>query len=303
MKKRGRTPEAKLQNPALPANFLPWIHQNRCNYPTLTFTRHSTFHDREHSTRLLASLLPINCPRHHTRRVFHRTFSDLFARNSFRRISSRLRVTIRLHLPAHEAATILSNISLSEPLASFLIREQVLSNFPIDYLFHHLFRSQQEKNHINPAPSPSKHTSTAQVTMAAAGLLARQLKEMQKGKDLQGISCGLINDNVFEWEVMLMINDDCKYYGGKCSPRSPRGTSLTVTPQEVTSSANCPSQSPTLSCRQASPSRTPSHSTQTSTRILVSCVSRFFTHPWKTNTAMRALPRGGVRCRRRRRYC
>jgi ubiquitin-conjugating enzyme E2 G1 len=54
--------------------------------------------------------------------------------------------------------------------------------------------------------------------MAAAGLLARQLKEMQKGKDLQGISCGLVNDNVFEWEVMLMINDDCKYYGGEYSP-------------------------------------------------------------------------------------
>jgi hypothetical protein len=46
-----------------------------------TVTRHSTFHDRKASTRLLASLLPINCPRHHTGRGFHRTFSDLFARN------------------------------------------------------------------------------------------------------------------------------------------------------------------------------------------------------------------------------
>lgn len=58
------------------------------------------------------------------------------------------------------------------------------------------------------------------VTMASAGaaaasLLKRQLKEMQSGKDLPGISCGLVNDsNIFEWEVMLMINDDCKYYGG-----------------------------------------------------------------------------------------
>ncbi|EPE31441.1 UBC-like protein [Glarea lozoyensis ATCC 20868] len=49
---------------------------------------------------------------------------------------------------------------------------------------------------------------------ATAGLLARQFKEIQKARDLPGISCGLVKDNVFEWEVMLMINDDCKYYGG-----------------------------------------------------------------------------------------
>lgn len=49
----------------------------------------------------------------------------------------------------------------------------------------------------------------------AASLLKRQLKEMQTGKDMPGISCGLVNDNnIFEWEVMLMISDDCKYYGG-----------------------------------------------------------------------------------------
>ena len=50
---------------------------------------------------------------------------------------------------------------------------------------------------------------------AASGLLARQLKLMQSDKDIPGISCGLIGNNVFEWEVMLMISDDCKYYGGK----------------------------------------------------------------------------------------
>ena len=49
---------------------------------------------------------------------------------------------------------------------------------------------------------------------AAAGLLGRQLKEMQSDKDIPGISCGLVDDNVFEWEVMLMISDECKYYGG-----------------------------------------------------------------------------------------
>lgn len=50
---------------------------------------------------------------------------------------------------------------------------------------------------------------------AAASLLARQLKQMQTAKDLPGISCGLVkDDNIFEWEVMLMISDECKYYGG-----------------------------------------------------------------------------------------
>ncbi len=50
-------------------------------------------------------------------------------------------------------------------------------------------------------------------------LLKRQLKDIQTSKDLQGVSCGLVNDsNLFEWEVMLMINDDCKYYGGMTSP-------------------------------------------------------------------------------------
>ncbi|KAF2757796.1 ubiquitin-conjugating enzyme E2 15 [Pseudovirgaria hyperparasitica] len=49
---------------------------------------------------------------------------------------------------------------------------------------------------------------------ATAGLLARQLKQMQTDKDIPGISCGLVDSNVFEWEVMLMISDECKFYGG-----------------------------------------------------------------------------------------
>ena len=52
-------------------------------------------------------------------------------------------------------------------------------------------------------------------TSAAAGLLGRQLKQMQTDKDIPGISCGLHENNIFEWEVMLMISDDCNYYGGK----------------------------------------------------------------------------------------
>ncbi|KAL8824529.1 MAG: hypothetical protein Q9191_004991 [Dirinaria sp. TL-2023a] len=51
-------------------------------------------------------------------------------------------------------------------------------------------------------------------TSAAAGLLGRQLKQMQTDKDIPGISCGLVDNNVMEWEVMLMISDDCRFYGG-----------------------------------------------------------------------------------------
>lgn len=58
-------------------------------------------------------------------------------------------------------------------------------------------------------------SSTSSLAAAAAALLGRQLKQMQSDKDIPGISCGLVNDsNMFEWEVMLMISDDCKYYGG-----------------------------------------------------------------------------------------
>lgn len=49
---------------------------------------------------------------------------------------------------------------------------------------------------------------------AASGLLSRQLKQMQRDKDIPGISCGLVGNNIFEWEVMLMISDDCRFYGG-----------------------------------------------------------------------------------------
>lgn len=51
-------------------------------------------------------------------------------------------------------------------------------------------------------------------TSSAAVLLGRQLKQMQSDKDIPGISCGLVDDNIFEWTVILLINDDCKYYGG-----------------------------------------------------------------------------------------
>ena len=56
--------------------------------------------------------------------------------------------------------------------------------------------------------------SRIMATSAAAGLLGRQLKQMQSDKDIPGISCGLVDNNVMEWEVMLMIDDDCRFYGG-----------------------------------------------------------------------------------------
>ncbi|KAI0399524.1 ubiquitin conjugating enzyme-like protein [Xylaria palmicola] len=58
--------------------------------------------------------------------------------------------------------------------------------------------------------------STSSPSASAAGsLLRRQLKGINTANDMSGFSVGLVrDDNVFEWEVSLMINDDCKYYGG-----------------------------------------------------------------------------------------
>ncbi|KAI9863792.1 MAG: Ubiquitin-conjugating enzyme E2 15 [Vezdaea acicularis] len=49
---------------------------------------------------------------------------------------------------------------------------------------------------------------------ASAGLLQRQLKQMQTDMFIPGVSCGLTGDSVYEWEIMLMISDECKDYGG-----------------------------------------------------------------------------------------
>lgn len=52
------------------------------------------------------------------------------------------------------------------------------------------------------------------MSAGSAALLARQLKSMQNDKTLN-ISAGLVDNNIYEWEVMLMIADDsCKLYGG-----------------------------------------------------------------------------------------
>ena len=39
---------------------------------------------------------------------------------------------------------------------------------------------------------------------------------MQTDKDIPGISCGLEDDSVFEWEIMLMLDEEQdSLYGGE----------------------------------------------------------------------------------------
>ncbi|QDS67916.1 hypothetical protein FKW77_008522 [Venturia effusa] len=57
-------------------------------------------------------------------------------------------------------------------------------------------------------------SNAQQQKTGAAMLLAKQLKLMQTTDHIPGISVGLVDDgDVFEWEVMLMISDECKFYG------------------------------------------------------------------------------------------
>jgi len=72
--------------------------------------------------------------------------------------------------------------------------------------------------------------SSSGQSAGAARLLQNQLREIQKADDLPGISVGLVNDsNIFEWEVVLMINDETKYYGGMCcSPCMSFGKTPTI---------------------------------------------------------------------------
>ncbi|KAK4987740.1 Ubiquitin-conjugating enzyme E2 15 [Elasticomyces elasticus] len=56
-------------------------------------------------------------------------------------------------------------------------------------------------------------STTTPSKSSAAILLGKQLRQMQKDKDIPGISCGLVENNVFEWEVMLMLADEMEGYG------------------------------------------------------------------------------------------
>ena len=48
----------------------------------------------------------------------------------------------------------------------------------------------------------------------AGRMLSKQLQQIQSDKDIPGISCGLVDSNIFEWEVMIMLSDDVSLYGG-----------------------------------------------------------------------------------------
>lgn len=140
---------------------------------------------------------------------------------------------------------------------------------------------------------------------AAAGLLRRQFKEMQNTRDLPGISCGLVNDNVFEWEVMLMISDDCKYYGGKSArllTSLPKQCANCFTSQEATFVVYYPSHQPTLSSHPLSNSKNRSPSTQIYTQTDSSAYPSS-THPKMTNTATNPPRRDGPPCRLPRPSC
>ena len=72
--------------------------------------------------------------------------------------------------------------------------------------------------------SPSGRGIGSPSTSSAALLLGRQFKQMQTDKDIPGISCGLVGNSVFEWEVMLMLSDeqDSLYGGANCQPSGTR---------------------------------------------------------------------------------
>lgn len=70
------------------------------------------------------------------------------------------------------------------------------------------------------ASAAERNTGSPSGLSSAAIILGRQLKQMQSDKDIPGISCGLVDDNVFEWEVMLMLSDEQdSLYGGELENR------------------------------------------------------------------------------------
>ena len=55
----------------------------------------------------------------------------------------------------------------------------------------------------------------------AAKMLARQLNHMQN-KGIPGISCGLADDDdIFEWDIMIMIDDESHLYSDTSSTLPP----------------------------------------------------------------------------------
>lgn len=59
-------------------------------------------------------------------------------------------------------------------------------------------------------------TSSPGGSSSAAILLGKQFKQMQTDKDIPGISVGLVGESVFDWEVMLMLDEEQdSLYGGE----------------------------------------------------------------------------------------
>lgn len=59
-------------------------------------------------------------------------------------------------------------------------------------------------------------TSSPGGSSSAAILLGRQFKQMQTDKDIPGISVGLVGESVFDWEIMLMLDEEQdSLYGGE----------------------------------------------------------------------------------------
>lgn len=50
-------------------------------------------------------------------------------------------------------------------------------------------------------------------TESSALLLSRQLKDLQKNP-VEGFSAGLVEDNIYEWEILIMGSQDTLYEGG-----------------------------------------------------------------------------------------
>lgn len=66
------------------------------------------------------------------------------------------------------------------------------------------------------ASQAGKSTGPPGGQASAALLLSRQFKQMQTDKDIPGISCGLEKGSVFDWEIMLMLDEEQdSLYGGE----------------------------------------------------------------------------------------
>ena len=67
-----------------------------------------------------------------------------------------------------------------------------------------------------PLPHGGGGSSSSPPQSGAAILLGKQLKHMKTDRGIPGISCGAAGDNLFEWEIMLMLDEEPdSLYGGE----------------------------------------------------------------------------------------